>query len=424
MGPPPPSTIVCKARDISPPWSSNTHTLLSCYRLGDDLESLDGGAIPWTKVCCGCDASVATLTFYEKSLGIKARLWFLKNFWGPLCAWCGRMARVRYGHLTLPAVYQFIQKPNAKAEFKNYSICYVSIRAEGRVQITVEMIENRLSVLQHCLALVDRPDTLHHYMLLDEFIARNPDANPRHLTLVQMDVNRELRLGVRSLHPSPVADEGLGIQTTLEIDQRLRCSHVGDLALLKVLGAKALEARFLPNEHEPGAGSSSLVARAGSADGKAMSGGGRGGRGRRGSARFAVGRLSSLGFDGQVLLERIAFASRYWYFSHSSRHRSMVVAFLDWLRPPPKYPQVVWPKILSSLFVGGEPSIHFDPHQLVQWGLPFLWHFSAAPLPAPPRAPLLRSRSATACVPFIRQFVSVAVICFLGLHCIGSPQIL
>jgi hypothetical protein len=141
-------------------------------RIGLHYEGAAAGvevAIPTNKVCQGCDSSIETLTFYEKSLGLKHRLWFLKNFWGPLCTWCGRMSRIIYSHMSLPAIYEFLKKIACKTEFKNYSICYVSIRQEGRTQIGVEMLENRLGVLLQCLALV-RPENIFRYMLLSEFV--------------------------------------------------------------------------------------------------------------------------------------------------------------------------------------------------------------------------------------------------------------
>jgi len=217
--------------------------LVICCLAGSDIADPGGSEadgefeIPWSKLCNGCDASVATLTFYEKAHGMTARLWPLKRFWGPLCCWCQKMARVRYAHLSSPAVNDFLTKSANKSEFKNYNICYVSIRQEGRTQITAEMLENRLSVLLQCLSLL-RADSFHHIMLLEDFVADNPDCNPKSVHIVQMYLCGEARLGVQ-LQISGVP-AGKPLESSLTLDDRLRTASETDLKLLAELGAKAL----------------------------------------------------------------------------------------------------------------------------------------------------------------------------------------
>ena len=206
-----------------------------------DAVQVDEEAIPWDKQCQGCDATVAEVTFWEKTVGMKHRLWGLKQFWGSLCGHCVKMSRVRYGWMTVKKIVSWLEHPSHKQEFKNYSICYVSIRAEGRIHITPEMLENRLAVMLRCMALLNG-EVWHHVMLLADHFKAHPNVDPRSLQLVQMEVDGALRLGVRVLQPAPTT--GVMVESTLDIDSRLRCTHEGDLEILQHLEARHAALHF------------------------------------------------------------------------------------------------------------------------------------------------------------------------------------
>lgn len=158
----------------------------------------------------------------------------LRQFWGPLCGWCSRMARIRLAHLNAAGIQSHLVVAENRPAFKLRSYAYVSIRAEGRNQVGVEMLESRALVLQQCMRLVQTDENFYQYSSLSDFIARNPEHDPLTITLVQMVADGQKVLGVRELVPSPqrCADS---LTSTLPIDHRIRTDSAADLQSLKAL---------------------------------------------------------------------------------------------------------------------------------------------------------------------------------------------
>lgn len=181
----------------------------------------------------GCREMVSTLTFWEQQQGIEARLWNQKQYWGHFCAWCVKMARIRFAWMSLPQLYDHVStSPQNADEFRHYTIAYISIRQEGRTQISAEMLENRLAVLFHCRSLL-RPEEFYEYRLLPDFLKSTPECDPRMLSVVQMSHEGAPRLGVQVLRPQPL--EGTCPPSSMSLDSRLRSSAPEDLQALAVL---------------------------------------------------------------------------------------------------------------------------------------------------------------------------------------------
>lgn len=144
------------------------------------------------------------------------------------------MARIRFAHLNAAGIQSHLAVAENRPAFKLRSYAYVSIRAEGRNQVGVEMLESRALVLQQCMRLVQTDENFYQYSSLSDFIARNPAHDPRTITLVQMVADGQKVLGVRELVPSPqrCADS---LKSTLPIDHRIRTDSAADLQSLKAL---------------------------------------------------------------------------------------------------------------------------------------------------------------------------------------------
>lgn len=150
---------------------------------------------PEGKVCEGCDSTVNDLTMLEKQQRCYTDLGTTKTIGGGgggLCAWCGRMARIRYAHRSAPSLSKMLtQDPIAKDRFKMLSLCYVPTRNEGRTQVTSEMLERRFRVLGQVQELVS-VEIPASYMLLTEFLESRQDQadhlDATGLAIVQMKV--------------------------------------------------------------------------------------------------------------------------------------------------------------------------------------------------------------------------------------------
>lgn len=202
--------------------------------------------VPEGKQCEGCDAAVAELTFWEQRHNMKYRLWNLKKYWGDLCGWCGRMSRVRFAHLSMPSIKKFLATPYNKDTFKMYTLCYITIRQEGRTQVIVEMLESRLGVLQQCRLALQKDSvnrsSLYMYMTLEEYSKTCFEDQLMPSEYVQMSIDGKERIGVKLLKPQPKDRKPIEV-SYLALDSRLRTDVDEDLQYLKQLDTKAASMR-------------------------------------------------------------------------------------------------------------------------------------------------------------------------------------
>ena len=131
------------------------------------------------------------------------RRWGLLKYHGPCCWWCCRMAAVKYAHLNTRAFNHMLEKEgDNKQEARVNAWVYLSMRQEGRVQITAAMLKTRLQMLRQ--ACEELPpiwgSKCEATMLLQAFVAQQPEQNPVALNyaIVQLVVDGKKRAG-RSL---------------------------------------------------------------------------------------------------------------------------------------------------------------------------------------------------------------------------------
>ena len=120
------------------------------------------------------------------------------------------MAAVKYAHLHTKAFNQMLEKEDDnKQEARVNAWVYLSMRQEGRVQITAAMLKTRLQMLRQ--ACEELPpiwgSKCEATMLLQAFVAHKPEQNPVALNyaIVQLVVDGKKRLGVR--WPFPISSD-------------------------------------------------------------------------------------------------------------------------------------------------------------------------------------------------------------------------
>ena len=283
--PPPPTppspTQICQAPII--PNDINLNVCLTCEGTPQKEDTLalkdttakEKNIIPsedilQTKFCKGCDASVYDLTVLEKQENKKLRAWFYKNYYADICMHCGKMSQIRYPDKNRVQYSKFLDLPDQQRENKMYSVCFISIRAEGRTQVTVQMLENRLQILFQVRSLFRDAD-YYCYIPLDKFVEDNPDTDPRSLTFVQMVIDGVDRIGIKQLRPSPIGersalpfngiDERIATKNQNDIDALTHLQVRHDLFSISSVGAVALPGGSQsPDSDLPGASGTNSIA--------------------------------------------------------------------------------------------------------------------------------------------------------------------
>jgi hypothetical protein len=199
-------------------------------------ENADGAdesvAVPWDKECAGCSCCVSDLTPMETKMGLKCRTWALPNWWGPFCRWCDSLRRIQYPYLKGPALAAYVAVPAQRSVFRLGSLAYISIRAEGRTQINVDMIQNRQAIL-HQLQSYVRPPATFKIVSLTDLMESLPEIDPRSIDLVQLEVAGRLVLGCRIALSE--TSHGNPIETNFPIDVRLRTEKSEDYTFHSLL---------------------------------------------------------------------------------------------------------------------------------------------------------------------------------------------
>lgn len=163
------------------------------------------------KMCECCGMTPQQPTSADTTDGAKVRKWGRPNFWGPFCWWCTRAAGVRYAWMNSVAFQRFLtSSPENHQEGMLVSWAYVSLREEGRTQITTQMIEARLMLFRRMHTTMPSIFEKSHYQVtpLDEFYERRIAdlGNPieKGFEIVQISLAGQRRLAVR--HPVPRCD--------------------------------------------------------------------------------------------------------------------------------------------------------------------------------------------------------------------------
>lgn len=160
---------------------------------------------PAKKVCSICACSALQLTVIEARAGEPHRQWGAKNLWGPFCGWCKKMLRIRFAWMKNPAVLKHIEDPSNLRHMALCSLAYVSLREEGRIQMTAGMVDQRLEALMKFgKAAEEASSTMHtQIVVIDDFGEQSVNPVVVGAELVQVVVGGQRRLGFRTMAARP-----------------------------------------------------------------------------------------------------------------------------------------------------------------------------------------------------------------------------
>lgn len=122
------------------------------------------------------------------------------------------------------------------------TFAFMTLRSEGKTQISIEHLEARVSLLQ--VSMVELPKMLgaprYTYMLLEDYCRQNPSTNPlaAGLHIVEMEVGGVKRLGVRVLQPQD-HNSTARYPANVCIASGVVCNHPSDGELLMRVASAA-----------------------------------------------------------------------------------------------------------------------------------------------------------------------------------------
>lgn len=184
---------------------------------------------------CACLATSATvMDVFEKR---NVRKWGLKNYYGDYCWWCVRANSVRYGHLNIKAFNKWMLKSEENlVEARLTAAAYMSLREEGKTQVTTESLFARLELLDRMATFWPSVKDNSHcrIMLLAEYCEKNPGANPIAVCeVVEVELQGSRRLGVRVPRPLPSSPAVRPGVDNVKMSPSVRCDNSGDWELLE-----------------------------------------------------------------------------------------------------------------------------------------------------------------------------------------------
>lgn len=197
------------------------------------------------KMCIVCKATPTEPSSIDVSERRSHRKWALRLYWGDLCWWCSMAVRVRWAHL---AINQFGKWVRESAENASAALlaarAYLSLRDEGRTQVSLEMIIGREDLFHRIVAFMPRITDSTHFetATLQDFRERAPTVNPIEMKydIVLMRVGSERSLGVRypSVAQTPRDLVGIDLNEVL-ISPLVQSDRGGDWRLLADLASAA-----------------------------------------------------------------------------------------------------------------------------------------------------------------------------------------
>lgn len=102
-----------------------------------------------TKRCQLCSHLTVDPSTMDKHEKRTTRKWGLKNFWGDYCWWCTRTISTRYAHLGNSAFSKWLnESPDHIFEARASAFCYLSLREEGRTQVSIDQLFKRIELCE------------------------------------------------------------------------------------------------------------------------------------------------------------------------------------------------------------------------------------------------------------------------------------
>lgn len=138
----------------------------------------------------------------------KVRKWGQPSFYGDACWWCTRAIATRYAHMSSIAFAKWVGEGGENlSEARATSAAYLTLRAEGRTQVSIEELFKRIELCGRIAAeWPTLKDGIHHQIaLLEEHHKAHPDDNPvlAGCEVVQIELGGRKRSGVRHSAPLP-----------------------------------------------------------------------------------------------------------------------------------------------------------------------------------------------------------------------------
>lgn len=206
------------------------------------------GELDLDKQCILCLQTPRNPSNIDLEQGKHRRPWGLRHAYGPLCLHCKRMSQIRYGFMNTPKFVSGLDEGDRnKSEARVFALAWLSLREEGRVRITFGMLEARGNFINQILQMAGSLDVARHgmneYMLLADYVAANPQANPIDdgFVVVQLRIGGKRRLGLQV----PVVAEDKGVMTPqwapkqMLLDPAVGSDEPSDVELARALGEKA-----------------------------------------------------------------------------------------------------------------------------------------------------------------------------------------
>ena len=198
------------------------------------------GPPPDGLACRACDLPATLPTTIDSAGGLRHRSWALSQWWGPFCSWCIKVKCLRWPWLNAKKLELHVDDQENKQEFKLYSWGFVSLREDGHVHISVDMLERRVQVLRRFLAMYHSCLPHVHVMPVDVYQRQHPQVNPinQGLPFLQLVLDGKFRLGLEVSAPTP---QCFSTFRHSSVDPRIQIDDDGDISLLNVWAQGAVE---------------------------------------------------------------------------------------------------------------------------------------------------------------------------------------
>lgn len=196
------------------------------------------------KVCavCGSLAShPSPLDLMEKR---KVRKWGQPHFYGEHCWWCTRAISIRYAYLSGNAFAKWVGgSAENLSEAKATSSAYLSLREEGRAQVSIDQLFKRIEFCDRIAAEwpAVREGVHSQISMLEEHHKAHPDDNPilAGCEIVQIEISGKKRLGVKHSAPLPPSTSQRPAFDNVKMSAALMTDEKSDWYLLEKLASKA-----------------------------------------------------------------------------------------------------------------------------------------------------------------------------------------
>lgn len=197
-----------------------------------------------SKICDGCGKGALEPTKMDALEGFQNRQWALKHHWGPFCMWCARMQRVRFSWLKKTTLLKWLVQLGNRRQFRLSSIAFVSLREEGKVQLTAAAIDERVDLLLRYSKMVndavEQDSTFMQFMLVSDIVNATSFVNPvtHQRELVQLFFDGQPRLGFAV--PAPRSCQQLALPGNVVASEGVQTANSDDLRIVRELAEAAL----------------------------------------------------------------------------------------------------------------------------------------------------------------------------------------